>query len=293
MIKLLSLSVLLCFLSACQTSSDQKPKRCLSGINSCADVLGGNSSLVDLISIDEKLEVLLKTNRSKHVIAVSEELGRQAQIGNAKYLVDGDFVFNDSLKHLENVDGVNRIAAYSAKYEGKRLFIKQISTISKTRMLNQILFGRILHALSIGPETHLVVKNDNYYLVMEQLPGINIKEVLRSAWRVDNTKSKIDEMLGRKTKSIGKSRRLFAKTLLNSKPYMDRLWEIVGVLEQNGFYSTGDLQFMIDVSSGPDSIQIIDVEVFLRSADPDFRYENSPRNRMLRLIKALEAIAAG
>lgn len=296
MLKLLCASPLFFSLLACQVLKVEyrDPLRCIDSIGRCSQLLDKRQPVEELLNIDRGLIELLQNDSNKYDLAVAKELNIHIDDGNRKYLREGEFVFKSSMKLLKNVGGTNKIAAYHAEHEGRALFIKQIANEGKDSALRQVLYAKILYALGLGPKTDLVRMSTEYYLIMDELPGVNIKEVLRPLWRQRNTRRKIDKMLGIKTKDLAESLSMFANAILGSESYMKRLELIVRRLDENGF-SVFDFQFMVDLETGPESIKIIDVESFGRSVEPNTKvefetgdYRGDPGNTMRGYLETLK-----
>jgi hypothetical protein len=82
---------------------------------------------------------------------------------------------------------------------------------------------------------------------------------------------------------------LFARHILTSEPYLKKLFEIQESLEKHKFNSTFDLQFMIDLSRGPESIKIIDSYFFKRLTNTDF--SSIPSLSFNKILQSLRELA--
>lgn len=184
----------------------------------------------------------------------------------AKSFKNGEsFVFKDNLQELNNTSGNRRVATYRVIHQGKSLFIKQIQYKEEAELIEDILMSGIIYELGLGPKTNLVKINDNYFLVMEDLPGVNIKEILYPEMATTTTKSKIDELLGIESANLDDAIKAFSNALIRSDDFIARLASIEQILKANGFYNVDDLQFMVDPKNIEDSLKLIDVESFERN----------------------------
>jgi hypothetical protein len=278
---------LLCFITLISCTSHREISRIPSSQsdnNKCSkyilSIIGERSSVEDAIKRQRDYNSTLQSNDfDRHEIIADEELQHHRNIGNDKFLDNGEFVFRESMKEMKHAGGATHAGIFTAKYNGQSFIIKRQARTSfdKTSIVDEIHNLNILHSLGLTPKTYFVEQGGDYFLVMEKLPGINIKEVLSPRWRTSKTRKNIDLMLGQKLGSVKESITSFSKIMTTVPEYQKRLDEIISILEKYGYVGVHDLQFMIDLKSGPSSIQLIDVESFLRSDNPSFG-EMSPRN---------------
>jgi len=267
---------------------------------SCLQLLGGSTASAQIQVYIQQLTNLTESYKSGIQARADLEAATSASLiteGHEKFVSNRDFVFSGTMKRVKT-SGVEHEAAFRAVHNGRKLFIKQISTSLKSDMqlsmaTLDVLHAKILNSLGLGPRTDLVFIKGSYYIVMDEVSGINIKETLHPEWRKKtNTRKEIDKMLGVETKSMKQSLQLFSRAILHSDEYMNRLTDIVQILEDAGYHSTDDLQFMIDLSVGPSSIQIIDTDSFERSDEPiPGSSDASPTHTMREILDRLAELA--
>ena len=194
-----------------------------------------------------------------------QELQAHLNEGAYNFKAGEGFVFNGNLQELPNTSGNRRVATYRASYRGKNFFIKEIQTKEIAELIDDILMSGIIFELDLGPKTKLVKINSSFYLVMEELPGINIKEILYPEMATATTKRKIDELLGIESLDLNDAIKAFSNALIRSDDFIASLASMEQTLKANGFYNVDDLQFMIDPRDIEGSLKLIDVESFERS----------------------------
>jgi hypothetical protein len=235
---------------------------------------------LDHTGSDEERKSITLTELSVHITQ-----------GNDQFVKGGEFTFKDNISPSGLVSGNRNAGTFRMSQKGKSYFVKKLSD-DKTydELINDILLSKVIYQLGLGPKTELVKAHNSFYLIMEEVPGINIKEVLYPGLSTDSTKERIDAMLGITSADLGEAILNFSKRLLTSDDYLNRLAEIQNILNRNGFYNVDDFQFMIDFSQGPESIQLIDVEAFKRS-DLITTSEHSPDKVLSGIIELLAQLA--
>ncbi|MBC86595.1 MAG: hypothetical protein CL677_05395 [Bdellovibrionaceae bacterium] len=248
----------------------------------------------------ESLSLQLEQARSleQHNKAISSQLDKYFDEGRSIYLGKGEREFKSQLEIIEGSSGKTRAAIFKATLGGENLIIKQLNAIKNDLdVLREVQNARFMELLGIGPKVHLVKIQNARYLVMEELPGINIKEVLFLEGRSSTTQSQIEHMLKITAPSLQVALNLFAKEFMADPAYEIKLREIQNLLLEHGFKNVEDFQFMVDLNIGPESIKIIDVEAYRREMDSPLNKNsepiwNTPEVLISNYLKRLERIAA-
>lgn len=189
-----------------------------------------------------------------------EELAFYLELGKNRYITSTPQNFRDSFKSIKGAGGKDNQGVFRAAHADGPLVIKALKEYrSIFEYLNEVFNAKVIHALGFGPRTDLVNIEGEYFLVMEEVSGINIKEVLRSSWRTRQTRRRLEPMLGGPTSGLREVIQKFSSLIVNDPSYADRLSEISRALAEVGFTNIADAQFMIDTSLGSNSIQLIDV----------------------------------
>ncbi len=217
------------------------------------------------------------------------ELNKFLKEGAKKYLDDnGLFKFEDSMELVKDSSGVINVATYTAYHEGRELFLKKLpSKFGSGFHLKEIQNARLLELLGLSPKVEIVMQGGDSYLVMEKVPGINIKEVIAPATRTSASSVRIESQLGADLGSISEAARIFSRIIISNPGYEVRLREIAKILRRAGFTSTRDFQFMIDLAKGPSSIMVIDSPLFKRNETGDLAGPTPEESvtKTMRLLK--------
>jgi len=243
-------------------------------------------------ALDAYQDKVLKASSEQRIRLIETELRGYLKDGQKKFLTnDGQLVFKNDMKTVIGSSGFFIAAAFTALYNGKSYFVKELKNDSpKETLLFEIQNAKMLFLLGLSPKVELVESNEAYYLVMENLSGINIKEVTMPGARTLSSKYRIDSNLNVDSKSVDEAAVLFAKALVSNSGYEKRLLEIAEILTAYGYTNAGDLQFMVDLKKGPSSIYIIDSEDFRRNGGPLSGFL-SPKMAVRYYLKRFKSLA--
>ena len=255
--------------------------------------VGGRPSTDDLVrrhhNFNRRLEAA--TTQAEKDAIIADEIQRFVREGNEEYVRDGRLVFQSSMKPV-TAGGQYHVSLYRANINGRNVFIKELDVKGDDPIdeLREIANGQIIESLGFGPRIEMVEQAGKRYLVMDEVPGINVFELLLADQRTRNTKSTIDSMLGITTPSQQESIRRLAEHLSDNPEYFNRLREMARRLEEVGFKNAGDFQFMVDTRQGADSIQIID-SMFFNLAEKNPGGWRMPTNKVNSIIEDLEILS--
>lgn len=248
----------------------------------------GLSTITEVLDIYRELNLRLKISGDTLLPYAMEKVSGIIASNNRTYL-ENDSLFLDSLTKVNGVSGKSYKEVYAGIRNGRRIFVKNIGPEKYlVTILTSILNSKLLEHLGLGPRTDFIEIDGDYYLIMDEVQGINVKELLSSDWRTAKTKKKINEMLEQNYSSVTNAVGAFAKVMMGESGFELELDRIQTLLLETGFIYTPDFQFMVslDIEAKKLKVSVIDVGGF-RWMDPEII---APRN--LSIEKDILALKA-
>lgn len=182
----------------------------------------------------------------------NKELNNFVLEGNQKFLIQGKFPFKLGREMGHEVGGaMNRGIWFIKDDKYGNLVVKNIcqvnSSYKKIKLklaLQEIKNAKVMHFLGFGPPAYIVEVRKNLYLITEEVPGMNLKEIAYNGFQLESTKSRIEKILLKSFNSTTRARAAYAKAILSNRMIINRLKEMAKWLDMLN-YSSLDLQFMI------------------------------------------------
>lgn len=166
--------------------------------------------------------------------------------GTHRWIVAGQLIFTLG-KNIKRglVDGENNSGLYEFTHQGKAYFVKGLATITPMnarKAYDEERVATVLHQLGVGPKTDIIIISDRFYLVMEKVAGVNIKEIVYDSMMTTQTKMRALTLLNQdrvnpvsETTTVHATRVLFARRLMENSSfetqllYLDQLFNNHGV----------------------------------------------------------------
>lgn len=246
---------------------------------------------------------LTEKNYAQYVLRMEKEAEQLAKAGNAKFLKDNKWAMNVSV--VEGSGFINK-GLSRGEFQGKKWFIKNLG-FDYQDIVQEYQNAKKIHALGLGPEAHFVSIEKRGYLVMEEVGGFNIKEIINNFSDPPNLLEKINNYLKSSHTDINMAKKAYAKAILTDKNLLEKMKRYAQRLHDNHFADPYDFQFMIAPQTKDFKRQLAIVDTGGFKEIEDFEKENinlahtnfprkiesDPVVQMEKIIKKLNLIAYG